>query len=301
MPATRSASIPPRSHPFPNPSPPNNQRDAGAISLSSSEDSPRAPLKAMRQNKAQPRSRPKKPFVPPTDDIIEISSDDEADASPVTSQHSVVADFRRQINKLREESVKHKRDFERASRELKESKEEIKHLQALCKPDNGKILLDVEQLSDHLDCEICTCRMWTPYILPDCGHSFCQSCLQDWFASIQAQFLATHPHNDPNQNTAHILQLTQVIALNPQLVHQRHVTDMIAQIMPPRPNYTCPTCREPVRSRPTEAFSMKAIVRTIATAAGESSPKKSAPGTRKGKASVPAPGPWDGFFPPKKT
>ncbi|KAF8875799.1 hypothetical protein CPB84DRAFT_1689472 [Gymnopilus junonius] len=284
MPATRSSSSQPRSHPFTASSP------HTYISLSSSDgDSPRAPLKPMRQNRPQPALRPKKAvFIPPPEEVIEISSDDEEYNRPVTSQATMVADFRRQINKLREESVKHKRDFDRASKQLKELKEENQVLQALRKPNNGQILLvpffslqDVEELSEQLDCEICSSRMWTPY--------------------MYAKFLTEHPENVPQplHRTATLNELTTAITQNPQLVLHQGVVDMIIQLLPPGPKYTCPACREPVRSRPTEAFSLKALVRTIAAAAGESSPKKSTlPGR---KATGVASSPWDGFFPSRAT
>ena len=40
------------------------------------------------------------------------------------------------------------------------------------------------------------------------------------------------------------------------------------------PRYTCPKCREEVKTRPTEDFALKSLVRTIAGATGEKSPKK---------------------------
>jgi hypothetical protein len=56
-----------------------------------------------------------------------------------------------------------------------------------------------------------------------------------------------------------------------------------------------------VRSRPTEAFALKAIVRVIMAATGENSPKKPVADIRKGRAASVAAGPWDGFFPSNKT
>ncbi|KAF8583899.1 hypothetical protein K439DRAFT_1188989 [Ramaria rubella] len=39
----------------------------------------------------------------------------------------------------------------------------------------------VEELEDHILCEICQDRLWQPYTLVECGHTQCQSCLTDWF------------------------------------------------------------------------------------------------------------------------
>jgi hypothetical protein len=108
-----------------------------------------------------------------------------------------------------------------------------------------------------------------------------------------------NPHYNVNQaqNIPHLQHILQTLIQNPHAATHPQVAGMLANVVPPSPQYTCPTCREPVRIRPTEAFALKAIVRVIAAATGESSPKKP-PVAKivKGKA-----GPWDGFFPPKKT
>lgn len=63
------------------------------------------------------------------------------------------------------------------------------------------------------------------------------------------------------------------------------------------PVYTCPTCRKAVRNRPVEVFPLKAMVRVVAEAMGETSPQKPAAGRREGKAPAGGnDGPWDGFF-----
>ena len=73
----------------------------------------------------------------------------------------------------------------------------------------------------------------------------------------------------------------------PPYIYHRH------QIL--HPQYTCPSCREPVKNRPVEDFTLKALVRTLAAAAGENSPqKKELEQYRRGMAK---PNPWDGFFP----
>lgn len=56
-------------------------------------------VKTKRKDQAQKKQRPLKPAIIPGE-IIEISDDD--DPPHVDSQTSMVADFRRQISKLRE-------------------------------------------------------------------------------------------------------------------------------------------------------------------------------------------------------
>ncbi|KAH9485233.1 hypothetical protein JR316_0002140 [Psilocybe cubensis] len=146
MPATRTSSIPPRSRHAPVPSTPKSVReapfDSEVISLASSSDAENSIVQPTlrRQGKPRPIARPKKNTAPvPAEEIIEISDDDSP--AEVSTQASVIADFKRQINRLREESMKHKRECERASRELREVKDENRQLHALYKPDKGKITL----------------------------------------------------------------------------------------------------------------------------------------------------------------
>jgi hypothetical protein len=122
-----------------------------------------------------------------------------------------------------------------------------------------------------------------------CGHTFCQSCLEDWLSTTLAQHMTAHPNYNVNPpvpahlrgHPAHVQQQARL-----QFVHMQ----------PPPPPYTCPTCRQAVKSEPAEAYAMKAIVRTIANAMGETSPRKAAP-PRRNDPIVAREGPWDGFFP----
>jgi hypothetical protein len=151
---------------------------------------------------------------------------------------------------------------------------------------------------------VCTGRLWSPHMLvrcsifslsltrgcnrlPDCGHIFCQTCLQDWFNTTLTHFLATHPHYDVNNPMRHLQAFPHALQ---------------AAAYQQAPQYTCPTCRATVQNRPVEVFALKALVRTVATAAGESSPAKppAVMNLRAGKSrvhGVQTIGPWDGFFP----
>ena len=75
--------------------------------------------------------------------------------------------------------------------------------------------------------------------LTNCGHTFCQGCLIDWFGTILRQ----HHQNG---------------ARGP-------------------PGYTCPSCRHAVRTPPVQNFSLKRIARIAAESRGESSPRRPPP------------------------
>ena len=135
--------------------------------------------------------------------------------------------------------------------------------------------------------------------LPSCGHTFCLSCLRDWFGATQAQYIASHPGYNPNQqlsnqNVTALSNVVQALMHTPQAANSPHIAALLAQLLPAQPQYTCPTCREPVKSRPTEVFALKSLLRTFTTAMGENSPKKNKPLNK-----APADHLWDGFFPRK--
>ncbi|KAH0589219.1 hypothetical protein H2248_004981 [Termitomyces sp. 'cryptogamus'] len=267
------------------------------------------PLTRSSLSKRRRETRPKsKPVV--LGEVIEISSDDDEFVPRVDS---VAADLRYQVKKLKEvwcicsfphsqlfdgletkENSRLKTELTTIGGELSSAKKEIAELKTT--PGIGKGKLDVLQLDDNMGCEICTSRMWSPFILPECGHTFCLSCLQDWFGTTLAQFIAIHP--DYHDQQTHNHRLWEAMMQNPLILRTPHAAAYYAQLQQqaPQPQYTCPTCREQVKNRPVEDFALKALIRAITTAAGEGSPKKLDKQTR-GKATAPKTGPWDGFFP----
>jgi len=214
------------------------------------------------KNKETSRRPTSKPLQ--SGEIIEISSDEESGIQ----QSAIIADLHRQIARLKDENARHKRDLDKYK------------IQSLSK---GKSSLDIAKIEDNLHCEICTLRLWSPYVLPECGHIFCQSCLHDWFTTILNKFVADNPGYVPNPL--------------PQAASNSHPRSF-ATVNAPRPQYSCPTCRMAVSMKPAEVYALKAIVRAVASVAGEKSPNKNTSRRRStGKQRNTPEGVWDRLFP----
>ncbi|KAJ7481614.1 hypothetical protein FB451DRAFT_132580 [Mycena latifolia] len=177
-------------------------------------------------------------------EIIEISSDE--DEEPVVARSAVAT------SKLQERI----RVLEKENARIKKENEEIRKQQ-----------MKAADLEDSVTCEVCAAKMWSPFILPDCGHTFCQQDLEDWFSTALKQHRNVYPHYNVNAPAVNVYGLMQTL---------------------PLPPYSCPKCREKVRSKPIQNFALKGLVRVVADKVGENSPKKSVGSS----ANV-----WSRFFP----
>lgn len=106
--------------------------------------------------------------------------------------------------------------------------------------------------------------------------------------------MQANPQHD--QNPPHMQQLRHMLQ-NPRISLQsrQHIERELKrfQDLLPKPEYICPSCRTPVKSRPSENYALKSLVRVVAEASGESSPQKPTPvGRARSPGNI-----WEGFFP----
>ncbi|KAJ7188533.1 hypothetical protein C8R46DRAFT_23462 [Mycena filopes] len=232
-----------------------------------------------------PRSPAKRKNVAPDpDSVIEILSSDEETEPRKPSPKEQLKQAQQELRILKKKCSK----LETVGEELERARKEIGEL----KKRSGKVSIDSAQIEDHISCEICTTTMWTPYILSGCGHAFCMKCLVEWFSTCLAQHMTAHPgwRSNANQPLYH--------RLDPRIRAHPYIAQLAAQ-HGPQPEFSCPTCRAVVTTKPMEDYSLKAIIHAVATSAGELSPKKDAVAAKrrgKGKAKAVVEGPFDGFF-----
>ncbi|SJK97740.1 uncharacterized protein ARMOST_00993 [Armillaria ostoyae] len=236
-------------------------------------------------------------------DVIEISSDDDEEPPPPpVKKPTKTSELEALVKKLRKETEKAKQAQAEAEKRAACFEEALKISQMkAATPSRSRPTIDPSKLEDDINCEICTLKMWSPYLLPECGHTFCQSCLRDWFNTTLEQHRRQHPHYHPNQPIM-LPDFLREMMFYPQIAPQQ-LSALVKQITAASggPVFSCPTCREPVKNRPVEIFAIKSLVRTVAAAQGESSPRKEPPEGRsrnKNKAPARQEGPWDRFFPP---
>ncbi|TDL22633.1 hypothetical protein BD410DRAFT_788458 [Rickenella mellea] len=252
------------------PAVPPREDDVIVLSSDTEEDEPLSPRKA----------QPKKRRTGTTNLMPEVVIVRDAVATGEAKEAANVVKLRKELKKAQQEIQELKVSREMVQGELMAAKAEVKNVR-----DVGGNKKNLSSLEEQLCCEICTATMWAPYTLTECGHSFCASCLLDWFNTALAQHMQQHPN------------YVAEIVVPPHLLAMRHhpgVNEQIRQWVAirraamPQPQYTCPSCRVQARAKPVEVYKLKEIVRTVATLNGEGSPR------RQGRLNT---NPFSGFFP----
>ncbi|EKM54219.1 uncharacterized protein PHACADRAFT_257913 [Phanerochaete carnosa HHB-10118-sp] len=262
---------------------------------------PVAKKASSRDSRLRGKAKLRPPPAVPVKDVVEISSEDDI------SQQQSMEELKRQLEdaKVELEQLKRARTLPAlvhvasapASADLIHKLNRLEAECAQTKAWNKRLL---NTLESHLSCDMCYEKMWQPYSLA-CGHTFCRPCLQDWFSTELAKHMGTHPDYSPVPQIPrqyreflrrHDLQPYQRTQLMRQI---QRLYDSVAH-----PDYTCPTCRKPVTSKPIEAFTVKNIVAVVAEAEAEESRlqgKSVASPRRGGVSKLREESPFSGFFP----
>ncbi|KAG6334049.1 hypothetical protein ID866_5037 [Astraeus odoratus] len=247
------------------------------------------PKRASRRQKKGSRPLPRAPR-----EVLEISESDDGNPSPQLDKRKEDEDT---ADALQQKIANLEQALKLAN---KRSAQELAELRSLekCHAEEIAVLRDtlrkkdVSELEDHILCEVCTHKMWKPYLLADCGHCFCQDCLVEWFTTTQVQFMSTHPNYDVHRAMVHN-EIRGLLSSIPTLLNshlQRQIQVFLNHLRNMQPEYVCPKCRKSVVTKPVEDFRVKSLVRQIAGLQGESSPRKEGHG-------VAIRGPFDAFFP----
>ncbi|KAJ4476095.1 hypothetical protein C8J55DRAFT_562137 [Lentinula edodes] len=237
---------------------------------------------------------PKKPLVPHPDVIEIFDSDDDHFAPSAKRKSSRELQLEREVKKLKQENELYKNKANSLRAEITSVQDKLTHLLAASSnASSSKDHMPISDVEDSVTCEICTMKIWTPYTLK-CGHTYCQSCLQDWFSTTLVQHMAANPNYSVNQ-PQHPYG-ADTYAAYPGFA-QHHYMHLLGAATP-QPHYTCPLCRKQVRNPPVENFNLKKIMRAVASVQGETSPRKEEAGSgrRKGKGPAQREDPWSGFF-----
>ncbi|KDQ53639.1 hypothetical protein JAAARDRAFT_39320 [Jaapia argillacea MUCL 33604] len=302
------------------------------IIIDSDDENP-PPRKRQARAKVISKSRGKGKAIP-MDDVVEISSDEEPESQSKEGGAGTNLDgqaggsedvWKERIRKLEQEVTRWKTQTARESSKRKaqanddkakltslmdvsdelnkvnknliDEKARLKAEIEELKKAKGK--MDLSALDDLASCEICTFKMWEPYTLPACGHTFCQSCLTDWFNTTLAQHLTLHPNYTALPHIPHnYLPYIQNPTLNP-VVTQQIKTHLRAQMEARvEPGYSCPSCREVVKGgakggRPVRVWVLRDMVREVGRLTGEKGPDEG----KIGRGGAKQEGVWEGFWP----
>ncbi|KAG2118459.1 hypothetical protein DEU56DRAFT_918780 [Suillus clintonianus] len=279
------------------------------IVLSSDDDDDRPTI--IGSSSRSKRKLSKKPFS--TGEVLEISSS--SDEGPILSKApgngSESSSWQRENSKLKHTNEKleqqladQRTQLDASRKRLKEQSEELAaRLQEI---NAGRKEIELQQekldalqakeatkLEELLSCDICAHLMYSPYILLDCGHCYCEGCLKGWFDETLTKHIREHPayNMDREPMPRNFPQLLQTLGPYVSRPIQTQLQAMYNTSRQQQPVYTCPGCRKEVTGKPVINYVVKDMVSNVGNVLGQPDTRRENIG--RGQRT----GPFDGFFP----
>nr|VWO96582.1 E3 ubiquitin protein ligase (EC [Ganoderma boninense] len=181
---------------------------------------------------------------------------------PSTSARQDEMWVNKELDAVKRELAEYK-EIEEANCELALELEAVKRELALGKERHTKLQMSIAGIQEETSCGICGHQMTSAAIL-ECGHTFCGSCVYTWFRTKLDDHVLEYPNYDPksfvpkqwitalqDERLSWIARLSLVSNIDASLLSARH------------PVYTCPSCRQHVRSAPVPNVALKQVTRGL--------------------------------------
>lgn len=237
--------------------------------------------------------------------LPEVPGDDSSSRQQENSKlKQMNENLKKQVADQRTLLVAAKKRLEEQSRELTAQSQEIiaghkeiqlqrEKLTALEAQETSELSIDATMLGDRLSCDICAHLMYSPYVLLDCGHSYCEGCLKRWFNEIFTRHVRAYPTYNVNRKPLPRDFPQTLHAISPYVPYQLQLQLLTVYnaSRQQQPVYSCPGCRTEVTRKPVVNFAVKDMVSIVGSVLEQPDPRRESSNIR-----GPQAGPFDAFF-----